>query len=965
MEMSSNAAARFQLKNTAPAGKPSAPVSSRSNLPDVTKQSNNMDTVVQPYPTDKVLKTKLILPQSNTAVVKPQSISVSAMEQLFSGISSDVKEKSKSAPATVDTHGVTEAKACIVPNSDSNHLSVRVERSTSIGLNMMKPKVDNSRANTNITVPSPRTQDQTSHTVSFSPVTSPVRFNITGVDPSQHQTVQNYCQNLYQGVNLYANPVTHHLPTPQQFSFLQPLVSQQVPTVPYQLPSFPCLPYQTGYPASVTGQAPTWTYIPAAEHQYPLNLSLQNQTATPRVSQESVDLSKTISSNHMNQSQNEDSLNSQKSGQKRVESEKVSETQLKRQSTTPYSEMDATCPKKLEQEFPNEPQSISKVQSEPKSNFHTYVTKNNTGQTVLVPTAANSMAVDSVRAKVKSDLQALTDLTLGVGKDTGQESRIYLGAGMKDTNVLYKQQPDTSSSADNILKDPPILKAIPSPNWDKISEPTTSSNSPNTDIPVSPIPSERATNQTPHGRSGEIIYIDRNRKRLSLSSFPYSQEIRIPDGAFIKLKDDSVAMRNIGQTQGQSTSGSAGSSTVEVQSHITGKTVKELLQLQNLNSKSFSQTKQSHGMKPVISEESVFKGSKTDHSSSQITYTQNMAQQAVSMTKTEGPFDEKQDRQVGIDKVFVSEKVRLEDSNITVEIKQSDKLIADSKQVQTTQVKQRSKSDSTCASNVGQNNVVVGGVGQPFQRLRRRNMKSEGDFPAEVINSGEKSQGGSSENVNTNEMVHVLGTNKLVTVKVSKYPNLTMPCRPTYVSPEPATRGKKDGTVWQNNPLHIKVGKSPIIRSRPQESSCLSLEERQYLEQIQHFPRNQYANSSLAQLLMKKDGNTKTEAHRRWSTNDSENINPDTELVVGRRLNLYLPTKQERAFSCSDVAQGPSDMTKFDNDKSTNTLQDDDDDVFLETEPIYKFDAAVCNRRDKSGKHPVDMNESGDGKVQF
>ena len=987
LEMSSNAAARKQLKNAAPIGNPFGQVSSSS----ISKQANNNDIDVQSCSTDKVqTKNALILPH---ALVKPQSISLSAMEQLFFSTSSNLKEQSRSAPAFVDTCTDSEIKtkkAYIVPRSDSNQPTVRVEESSiSSGLNMIKSKTDqtSSTDNTNNSASYPKSLD-TSHTISFSPVTSPARYNIASVDPSQHQTVQNYCQNLYQGVNLYANPVTPHLPA-QHFSFIQPLVSQQVPTVPYQLPSFPYIPYQTGYQTPLSGQAPTWTYIPAAENQYPLNLSLQNKIAAAAAPEESLNLVKTTSSNNLNPSQSEASLSSQRPGRKSAEAENVSEICLKRQSTPPCSEMVAYCPKKHKQEISNEPENISKAPSEPKSNFHTFVTKSDTGQTILVPTAANSMVVESAigAPKVKSDLQALTDLTLGVGKDTGsRESRIYLGSGMTDANILHKQHANSNSPAVNVLKDTPILKELPSPNWDKISQLITSQNSPITDI--SPMTSERTTDQNPNGRSGEIIYIDRNRKRLSLSSFPYSQEIRIPDGqmSFIKLKGDTVAMKNNGHVQGLhvqglSASSTVGSNTVELKSHGTGKTVKELLQLQNLNSKSYSEPIQSHGMKSVTVEGRVFKRANVDNGSSQTTYVQNITQQALGMNKTEGQAGNKQDIQVRSENILVSvngenkiasEKVKLEDSNITVEINQGDKLNADNEEVEKKAVKQRSKSDSTCSSNVGQNSVyLMSGIEQPFRSFRNRNLKSEGDFPAEVIGG----QSRSSENLNTatsNEMVHALGSNKLVTVKVSKYPNLCLPSKSMYTSPEPGTRAKKDGNIWKNNPLHIQVGKSPVIKSRPQESSHLSLKERQYLEQIQHFPRNQYETSTLAQLLMKdfkKAENVKKETQIRWKASESENINPDTELVVGRRLNLYLPAKP-RALSCSDVGQDSSDMHKFDliiseNDKSTNTLQDDD--VFLENEILSQSEigAAMGNSKSFSGKQPVDMNESGDGKIRF
>ena len=927
MEMSSNAAARLQLKNIPPVGKPPAQDCSRPNLSDVTKQLNNADTDLQ---TDRVMKTKLILPQSNTAVVKPQSISVSAMEQLFSGL----REKSKSAPASVDTPKETEAK---VPDNNSNHPSLRVnESNASDGLNMIKSKLDHtpktSEDNRNITAS--RTQDHTCQTIKFSSVTSPVSFSVTGVDQSQHQTVQNYCHNLYQGVNLYGNPMTPQLPA-QQWPFLQPLIGQQVPTVPYQLPSYPCLPYQPGYPATVTGQAPSWTYIPAAEHQYPLNLSLQDQTATQKVSQLHVSVggSKATVSEAVNQSDNTGSFNSQIHEQKSAVSEEV-ETQLKRHCTTLNAEIDATSQKKLKLESPIEPKNITKVQSELKSNFHTYITKSDTGQTVLVPTAANSVVVDSVRAKVKSDLQALTDLTLGVGKDTSQESRIFLGAGMKDTNDKI-QHADSGISAYNVLDSTITSKETTSTaeNNEPLSQSITTAGSPMTYI--SPSPSKTVTKGNPLGRSGEIIYIDRNRKRLSLSSFPYSQEIRIPDGTFIKLKGDTVAMKPIGHVQAQSAGGSVATSSAGVQSHVTGKTVKELLQLQNLNSNtSLGQTKPLQGMRSASAEERGFKKDDIILNGSQLTSSLNMTKAAISMTKAEGVINEMQKKQTEDHEVS-------EDSNITVEIKQSDKPTADNKEVRIKQAKQRSQSDSICSPNLCPSNVIVDGERQPFQRFRNRNLKSEGDFPAET-NKSDKMQD-QFDNVKTNEMVHVLGTNKLVTVKVSKYPNLCISSRPTYVSPEPGTKIRRDGNILQNNPLHIKVGKSPIIKSTPRESSCLSLEERQYLEQIQHFPKNQCTTSSLAQLLMKdmkKDGNVKKETQdNQWSANDCENVNPDTELVVGRQLNLHLQTKEEHMLSCSDIGQATTEKVKIDrilneNDKSTNTWQDDE--VFSENEQLYE-----------------------------
>lgn len=935
LEMSSNAAARIQLKCTTSSGNPSIPVCSSTNCDDTSVKPTSGDTKTESDSVDRIQPdSALTWTQSTTATVKPQSISFSAMEQLFLN---SAKTQCRSAATTADSAGdnIEVVTTTVTPQYANRH-SVRKEMSSN-DVNMMKSKSDqiHCTGDTNNSAQDQSNQLPASCNISFSAESSTMRYSVS---PYRPQTVQNYCQNLYQGVNLYQNTVPPQIQG-QQFSFIQPFIQQQFPSVPYQLPY---IPYQNGYQPSVMSQTPTWTYIPVTENQYPINLSLRNQTSVQPPKSESVQLMK--SSVGFNQNKIEPGLSN---GQmfSREQTQKAPVFSLTKKNTKSHSELISDASKKVG----------DNPQEDKKPDVMTSIRKNSTSQPIKERTAA-----DSARGKpqVKSDLQALSDLTLGVGQSNAnrsKESKAFLvGAGTNDTDLLHRKNPDNKIPTSNVLKD------VPLPNWDKTSHLFADQNS---SAIISPLTVEtdyclNTLNQVSN-RSGETIYIDRNRKRLSLTSFPYSQAIKLPDRhmSLIKLTGDHVSTKNIARMQEISCAqdsvdarpGNTTSNNV-VDVHRCpggGTTVKELLQMQNLSSKISYLPEQTTGTERLQGAGNPKKE-----------FAPNSDDQGQYENKLKTPAGNvlKQEKHKKVDSYFIkdehngiTEKTPQCSSNITVEISHGGRLIADTNGSWLQRAKQRSMSDSNYASVTNYENL--GSVTKTATNLSMRNLNSKGELQTEIVENPNIQLTEKSETKPTNDMVHVVGSNKVVTVKVSKYPEINTQskatdkivptCKHVLLNPisDPAGHARKDVSKWKQNPLNIKIGKAPIIRSRPpQESSSLSIEERQYLEQIQHYPRNQYHNSSLAQLLM-KDFKIIGSSPSRMSVNNSTSSRSEAKVLPEQFLISHCSQNSppKRTMSDSELLhQNTSSMDESasglgNKNKSTNTPQDDvDDNVFVE-----------------------------------
>ena len=799
----------------------------------------------------------------------------------------------------------------------------------------------------------------------------------------QHQTVQNFCQNLYQGVNLYHSPMSPQIQR-QHFSYVQP-VMQQAPAISYPLPQVPYIPFQAGYPPIMTGQTQAWAYVPNMEHQYPINLSMQSQLTSSANTQadrhalnNSINLLAKPDESGIYEEQKV-RLTQNQTGIKRrahsVETDLNSNMNANPQGTNIPTEFRPKIKKAecdISDSSAGKPINIKEERNSCQSKVQT------TDQSMKTSTTeATLLGLPKVS---KSDLQALSDLTLGIGVDAStKESRIFLGTGMKAIKTLQDGQ--TSN----------VLSNLPSPDWSKLSRLMDNQNG-------VPEKSEQSSTQvtaitiaatlTPvSNRNEETIYIDTNRNGLSLTSFPYSQEIKLPDGqmSLIKLKGDCMSVANVAAkhgggvnsipnvTAGHSISSAdliiANNNPIEIQGQQRAKTVQELIQLRNARCQPHNSEEQIKGWENLLSTDSFQDSAKTFVESGNCKTETGKTSQQQDDALTENITGKLSDKDQEHVKELDSKLAYTEDKcfnnteadasvKVTELLKHSysgamDCLNTEIPHHAKDAVKQRSKSDSACPFEQTFENTdfQIFPVENKQMSFRKRNFMSEGDCPIENVEDNQNDLAATS-----NDLVHVVDKDKVVTVKVAKYPELTIvPGRLAgrsrsgqavmTKSVNTTEVGKKDQIKTQESPVQrVTVGKAPVIRSKiPETPSWLTVTERQYLEQIQQYPQNISQNSSLAQLLLKdskclrksQNGNEIVIRQQPERKTGAAVIKILPEELEQNRLKLAWQHKSKRPSSNSNIPGHHSAHLDelMVNDKSTNTLQDDDD-VFLQIEPL-------------------------------
>ena len=801
------------------------------------------------------------------------------------------------------------------------------------------------------------------------------------------QTLQTFCHPVYQGMGVCQSP----LPPPyqgQQFSFVQPLLQQTVNNVPYQLQQFPYVPYQTSCPAPITSQLTAWSYLPNVEPQFPMNLSTHGRPRSASVPSEGR--------THYMSGNSPHPRNNWTDGQQLQQDEPhrgfTIQAELSFKTNTTISETS-------NESNPKRPRIGARSLSV------TEGCKTSQGIVSTIPgrTQYSRPAITSsvpLTQISKTNLQALSDLTMGIGVDTGRKetNRIYLSADMQNKKLEKQTFSYTIPKSE-------LIEVFGSEDNNKVVHSYTSESgkqSMNCSISSETgkyIPGGAIMEQI-GAKSGETVYLDPDRKRLSLTAFPYSQEIKLPDGqmSLIKLKGDCISLANIKAKRGDSmaipnanidpNTLTENYNYVELLRKGQAKTVDDLIQLQN--EKSLQQTRLARTVK---------ENDKENHISYKVRETQNMLEtmqkgklkngighdlkgEPLKQNETYGGFEKRPLQQEQPGRIS-SEKEK--SSNITIQISKNALNSGDAmntvnpvalrmaktpqgfghsecNRVKTSMAemtKPRSRSDSSLSSLE---------LTQPYKYpirkrtgiSRKRVCKSEGDSSIKLDQARENNHPENLDNGNncTNDLVHVVDKDQVVTVKVAKYPELTITPgnivgkykHASQVGDQLHSSKKRINTSQQN----VFVGKVPVLRSVAKEPSYLSVAERQYLDQIQQYPQIKYHNSSLAQLLMNdiKDvnkGKVEKETATQPKTERSSGsaiVKISPEQLLSDNKVLQVPAKKIKLTDSNHVGQNlnvklndtvslindksPINYRSPINDKSTSTNQEEDDDVFLD-----------------------------------
>ena len=989
LEMSSNAAARAKQSSNAAVFK-----AEFDNAAARAKQSSNA----------AVFKAEF----DNSAGRAP----LSRTSALIQSISAPVVTSPKSAPlsyTTVTGSRKTDFSSTVTRPSNSNSSSVQVGAASH--------ETSMSQSITNETGSSVNT----CNVGQIGPVNQP-KVNMQGKSPvcnysssvNEHvypaQTLQTFCHPVYQGMGVCHSP----LPPPyqgQQFSFVQPLLQQTVNNVPYQLQQFPYVPYQTSCPAPITSQLTAWSYLPNVEPQFPMNLSTHGRPRSASVPSEGR--------THYLSGNNPHTRNNWTDGQQLQQDEPhrtgfTIQTELSFKTNTTISETS-------NESNPKRPRIGARSLSV------TEGCKTSQGIVSTIPgrTQYSRPAITSsvpLTQISKTNLQALSDLTMGIGVDAGRKetNRIYLGADMQNKKLEKQTFSYTIPKSE-------LLEVFGSEDNNKVVHSYTGESgrqSKNCSI------SSETDKYIPGGaiieqigaKSGETVYLDPDRKRLSLTAFPYSQEIKLPDGqmSLIKLKGDCISLANIKAKRGDGmgipnvnidpNTLTENYNYVELLNKGQAKTVDDLIQLQNENENSLQQTRLARTVK---------ENDKENHISYEVRETHNMLetmqkgklkngigqdlkQEPLNQNETCGVFQTRplQPEQPGrISSVNLKEKP----SNITIQISKnalnsgdamntvnpvalrmaktpwgfghseynrvktsmaemtkprsrSDSSHSECNRVKTSMAemtKPRSRSDSSLSS-IELTQPYKYPIGKRTGISRKRVCKSEGDGSIKLDQARENNHPENLDNGNscTNDLVHVVDKDQVVTVKVAKYPELTITPgnivgkykHASQVGDQSHSSKRRINTSQQN----VFVGKVPVLRSVAKEPSYLSVAERQYLDQIQQYPQIKYHNSSLAQLLMNdiKDvnkGKAEKETASQPKTERSSGsaiVKISPEQLLSDNKVLQVPAKKIKLTDSNHLGQNLkvklnetvsliNDKSPI-NDKSTSTNQEEDDDVFLD-----------------------------------
>ena len=927
-----------------------------------------------------------LLEMSNNAAARAQHLSGTVSKPPFDHSASktqfnttDTRPHSNSSSAStlresisVSSTTVSDSNSTVTRTSSLNSPPADRAETYSSGTVLSKSNTDKTGLSVNTGNRDQNIQISSQPTINTPAISPVLKYNQPANEHMyQTHTVQNFCHPVYQGVGLCQSP----LPTPfqgQQFSFVQPLLQHTGPNISYQLPQFPCVPYQTGYSASMTSQLTAWPYISNVENQYPINLSTHVQPQSATISNEGG--AQNLSRNYQNSSLNTEADGSQlgqpqpQKGIKRtaftIQTELNSKTNAAVCDTNNESKSkksrneSGSLPLTGESKNGSRALSASKIKNEPSKSISTSDT------TLPMPQIS------------KSNLQALSDLTLGIGIDSVRKdsTRIFLGTGMQiskpEKQVLDLKIPKSDSS-----------KTLPSEDGNKMFHLKSSENKRPGNISMSSesdrfIP--RTDMQQNEAKSGESVYIDPNRKRLSLTAFPYSQEIKLPDGqmSLIKLKGDCISLANIKRMHAASGDGkekqdeNLDPNIVELLTKGKAKTVQELMQLQNAHSLQqvrLGQVKENEYLtkdKQIQNAERIFGEISTSNGNLKTDILQVLKQEDLNLKHNvtnnltdRSPGEKKEQENVHSKSDTYSYIKENHNTNITIKLGRNsvssvENLNAGKPQHLAEIIKPRSKSDSSLSSVE---------LSEPYKypagkqrKNRKGDINSEGDSGKDNSKVGDlKHSENLEDNTNrTKDMVHVVDKDQVVTVKVAKYPELTIvPSRSTGKSKlglqmSNSNYGdsskKRINNSQQGYLQNVVVGKVPVLRSVAKEPSCLSLAERQYLDQIQQFPQIKYQNSSLAQLLM---NDIKCVDTARTGTDPARQIMSERksgpgvvrilpEQLISEKSNLKLPPKPITSDSSLSQQSGNHDsLASLVNDKSTNTNQEDDE-VFLEDMPF-------------------------------
>ena len=938
---------------------------------------------------------------SNAAVFKAEfdnssgRAPLSRTNALVQSISAPVVTSPKSDPlsyTTVTGSRKTDFSSTVTRPSNSNPSSVQVgatSRETSI-----------SQSITNETGSSVNT----CNVGQTGPVNQP-KVNMQGKSPvcnysssgNEHvypaQTLQTFCHPVYQGMGVCQSP----LPPPyqgQHFSFVQPLLQQTVNNVPYQLQQFPYVPYQTSCPAPITSQLTAWSYLPNVEPQFPMNLSTHGRPRSASVPSEGR--------THYLSGNSPHPRNNWTDGQQLQQDEPhrtgfTIQTELSFKTNTTISETSNESNSKR----PRIGARSLSVTEECKTSQG--IVSTIPGRTQYSrPAITSSVPLTQIS---KTNLQALSDLTMGIGVDAGRKetNRIYLGADMQNKKVEKQTFSYTIPKSE-------LLEVFGSEDNKVVHSYTSESGrqSKNCSISSETAISSETDKYIPGGaimeqlgaKSGETVYLDPDKKRLSLTAFPYSQEIKLPDGqmSLIKLKGDCISLANIKAKRGDSTAMpnvnidpntlAENYNYVELLSKGQAKTVDDLIQLQN--EKSLQQTRLARTVK---------ENDKENHISYEVRETQNMLEtmqkgklkngigqdlkrEPLIQNETYGVFETRPLQQEQAGRIS---SVKENASNITIQISKNALNSGDAmntvnpvalrmaktprgfghsecNRVKTSMAemtKPRSRSDSSLSS-IELTQPYKYPIGKRTCISRKRVCKSEGDGSIKLDTAGENNHPENLDNGKscTNDLVHVVDKDQVVTVKVAKYPELTITPgnivgkykHASQVGDQSHSYRKRMNISQQN----VFVGKVPVLRSVAKEPSYLSVAERQYLDQIQQYPQIKYHNSSLAQLLMNdiksmNKGKAEKETASQPKTERSSGsaiVKISPEQLLSDNKVLQMQAKKIKLTDSNHVGQNlnvklndtvslindksPINDRSPINDKSTSTNQEEDDDVFLD-----------------------------------
>ena len=927
---------------------------------------------------------------SNAAVFKAEfdnsagRAPLSRTNALVQSISAPVVTSPKSAPlsyTTVTGSRKTDFSSTVTRSSNSIPSSVQVG-ATSSETSISQSIINETGSSVN-----------TCNVGQTGPVNQPI-VNMQGKSPvcnysssaNEHvypaQTLQTFCHPVYQSMGVCQSP----LPPPyqgQHFSFVQPLLQQTVNNVPYQLQQFPYVPYQTSCPAPITSQLTAWSYLPNVEPQFPMNLSTHGRPRSASVPSEGR--------THYLSGNSPHPRNNWTDGQQLQQDEPHRGTGFTIQTELSFK-TNTTISETSNESNPKRPRIGTRSLSA------TEGCKTSQGIVSTIPgkTQYSRPAITSsvpLTQISKTNLQALSDLTMGIGVDAGRKetNRIYLGADMQNKKLEKQTFSYTIPKSE-------LLEVFGSEDNKVVHSYTSESGRESKNCSISSetdkyIPGGAIIEQI-GAKSGETVYLDPDRKRLSLTAFPYSQEIKLPDGqmSLIKLKGDCISLANIRAKRGDSMAMpnvnidpntlTENYNYVELLSKGQAKTVDDLIQLQKENS-----------LQQTWLARTVKENDKENHISYEVRDTQNMLEtmqkgklkdaigqdlkrEPLNQNATCGIYDTRPLQQGQPGRIS---SVKENPSNITIQISKNALNSGDAmntvnpvalrmaktprgfghsecNRVKTSMAemtKPRSRSDSSLSS-IELTQPYKYPIGKRTGILRKRVCKSEGDSSIKLDKAREYNHSENLDNGNscTNDLVHVVDKDQVVTVKVAKYPELTITPgnivgkykHAPQVGDQSHSSKKRINTSQQN----VFVGKVPVLRSVAKEPSYLSVAERQYLDQIQQYPQIKYHNSSLAQLLMNdiKDVN-KGKAGKETATqpktersSGSAIVKISPEQLLSDNKVLQVPAKKIRLTDSNHFGQNLN--VKFNdtvslindrspiNDKSTSTNQEEDDDVFFD-----------------------------------